>query len=651
MDISRQDTYSHGYLKPNDAGCHWMILLRKFIDGVRTTVVVLIIGGTSLFIVPTAYDSFVLPKIAWLEALTLLLLFFTALRWLFLDEGFKIRLHSLNLTLLVYVLLVALSILYAKSKALAVEDTGILLSLFIFALLLQDYAMGKKVRIAVLGWILIVSGLITSIWVLYEDIVSSFYPSASRVVPRLSDWRGFLSAGLGNTNHIADFLALCLLLSLLYFIYVRRKWREGFTFFTLVVIGAGLFVCWSVGSNLGFVAGVVVMVFGLQRLETGGVLQKRFKRLLFILLAGVAICVFFLAPHPLNPHAPSLWTEAFGSPRWHAGGPTRLAIWLNSLHIISRHPIIGVGAGNFTYSYVQEISPLVLNSPSLAPYAGMYTNAAHNIILQAWIEQGIVGVAVLAFLVGSFFLILLQGIQYATRINFLIRLGLIMLMAGLLVQGQMNFVLQLPTTLMLFFALIALAGTLIDKNRFGRGRLIPVQFNKGILSVDIWMERMQRPQILEIKPPRTPVAVRAVFALLLFAVCTVLTVAALRPLAADIVYKKAHIAKHLNRATEAEEYFKTALDIWNNHSDCRSSYTDFLIKHARYKEAIPHLHKVQEKLQAPETYYRLGYAHLQLGNLEQAANYLETYYRRLPRAQHIHPEEFKWLLHYDNNQQ
>ena len=135
-------------------------------------------------------------------------------------QGFKIRINPINITLTVFVMLTCLPILYAGSKTLATESATFTLYLFLFALLLQDYLLGNKVRIAIVGWILIISGLILACWVVSQDVIASINPLLLNVIPKLSDWRGFLYAGFGNTSHIGDFLALTLLLALLYFLYV-----------------------------------------------------------------------------------------------------------------------------------------------------------------------------------------------------------------------------------------------------------------------------------------------------------------------------------------------------------------------------------------------------------------------------------------------
>lgn len=627
-----------------------MSLLRKFTQWGRQATIFLLIGGTPLFIMPSAYDSFIIPKVAWIKVLVIMLSLLTFLQWLFLEKGLRFRLNAINASLVFFVFLTVLSLLYAGSKSLARDCVSFTLYLLVFAVLLQDCLMGNKVRIVVLGWLLIFSGMITGVWVLYQDTLAHINPALLHIMPKLSDWRGFLAAGFGNTNHIGDFLALALLLACLFFLYVRRKWREGLVLISVAIIGAGLLVCWSVGSNIGLVAGILAILIALIKFESQRFWKRRLKRLVALVVIALAIKAFYFIPNPLNPHKPSLWQEAFSSARWHAGGPTRLAIWLNTLEIIRQHPLLGIGAGNFTYFYCQVISPIVLRSPTLSPYAGLYTNAAHNGILQTWAELGILGLATLIFVVAVFFWQLIYELKQSGKINLLIRVGLIALMLAFILHAQMNFVLQLPASRLLFFAMLVVPGALLDKNRFGRGRLIPIEFSLRVVSTSVWLEQMKTPRLIEIKSQKISPYLRIVLCVLGIGIGSWLMVLAVRPLVSDIIYKKARVALDMNDWTQAEHYFKKALNIWNDHSDCRSAYSTFLLEQGRYKEAIQQIRKVQERLQASETYYRLGLAYYNLGQFEQAAENWEIFFSRFPRAIHYYPQEYQWLINYQKKE-
>ncbi len=623
-----------------------MTWLDKFTRWGRTATIFLLVGATPLFILPHAYDSFILPKAVWIKILVLLLALFTFLRWLYLEKGFQLRLSVINAALACFALWNSLTLVYAGSFSLAWEHVSLTLSLFVFALLLQDYLMRNKVRVVVLAWVMIAGGVATGLWVLLQDVAVKTGYGGIGIVSKLSDWRGFLSAGFGNTNHIGDHLSLCLIIAILFFIYVRRKWREATLLLLILIMGAGLFVCWSVGSNLGLVAGIAVMLYGLYRLELDRLWRKHRKRFLAILVLGIIVLAFYLTPNPLNPHKPSLWQEAFGSARWHAGGPTRLAIWLNSLEVIRHHSLFGVGAGNFTYFYVQHVSPLLITSPSLGTYAGLYTNAAHNALLQAWAELGIPGFAILLFLTAVFFQHLLQELPRSTRINYLIRLGLLSMMAAFVIEAQLNFLLQLPTSRMYFFVLLSIPPALLDKSRFGRGRLIPVEFQRAPFYLTVEMEQMRTPQIVKFGLRRPRPALKIVLTALVFALAFWITVSTIRPLVSDIAYKKARVALDMGKRQQADEYFIEALNIWEDHSDCRSAYSAFLLEQGRYEEAIAQVRKVQERLLATETFYRLGYAYYMLGDFDRAAENFMVYFERFPRGIYLYPEEYQWLQKY-----
>lgn len=616
--------------------------LRKFSRLGLGTTIFLLIGASPLFFFPSAYDPFILPKIAFIKVLVIFLTLFSFINWLFLKQGLKIRLNIFNAALLFFVLLNALSLIYATSKSLSIETISFTVYLLLFAILLQDYLLGKRRQIVVAGWIFLFSGVLTAIWVLMQD----FFPQLFGIVPKLPDWRGFLSAGLGNTNHIGDFLALTLVLALLLFLFIRRKWREILLLLSIILISSALLVCWSVGSTLGLIVALIVVALCLYQQQNSRFWLQRWKRLFAIFISAIIILVFYFTPQPLNPHRPSLLTVAFSSPRWHAGAPTRLAIWLNTLEIIRQHRLLGVGAGNFTYFYPQVISPLILASPSLAHYAGLYTNAAHNELLQTWAELGILGFATLIFLIAAFFWQLLKEIRYSTQINFLIQLGLLGLMTAFVVQAQMNLLLQLPSFRLLFFALLVLPGAMLNKNRFGRGELIQVEFERRFFSLSLWLHQMRTPQVLEIKSKIKNQNTKIALTAMMLFFCGWLTVSAVKPLVSDVLYKQAHNLLMINEPAIAEQYFQRALAVWEDHSDCRSAYSTFLLTQGRYKEVITQINKVHERLKSSETYYRLGLAYYHLKEYNKAAQNWQIFFSRLTRAISEHPQEYDWLRKY-----
>lgn len=602
----------------------------------------LLLAGTALYINPYAYNTFDLPKTVWINFFGLLLVGLTLVS-IVRGCSFRLSLHHLNVALLVFLAINALSLVWAESRSLAKDSIHFLLIIYLIILVLQDYLNGKRRRIIILAWALVVSALLTGIWVLYQDFMQAFAPGRLHIVPRLQDWRGFLPAGLGNTNYVGDYLAFVFPITLLLYLHVRGKVREIFTLGVLGVSYAGLIVCWSVTSNASVIVACVVLGIILVRHESHRFWRRKALRLAFLVGVFALITLFYTTNHALNPHRPNIFREAFNSDRWKAGWPTRLVIWANTSEIIRKNPWLGVGAGNFSYRYVQELSPLLFSRPDLMAYAGSYTNAAHNEVLQLWAELGIFGLATMVFIVALFYKDLAHGLARSAKINFLIRIGAIACMSTLVAQSMMNYPLRLPTTALLFFSLLCVPVVLRDKARQLRAHfLLPVELDYGQLKITAYVEKLRIPRELEFRFEPTG-WVSYVMVGLLSVVFVVALALSLVPMQSDYHYKRAASLLQYHATEEAEQEFRAALALNPEHADCRSAYAVFLLNEKRYGEAIRQLMRVRERLMATEVYLRLGEAYMNLGEKEKAIENWRIYFARRPIAQYEYNQLYEWL--------
>lgn len=606
----------------------------------RTLCLLFLLAGTALYINPYTYNNFDLPKTVWISFFGLLLVGLTLIA-LVRGRPFRISLSYLNVALLVFLAINFLSLVKAQSWSLAKDHIQFLLMIYLIILVLQDYLNGNRRRLMMLAWALVVSAFLTGVWVLYQDFMQAFAPGRLPIVPRLSDWRGFLSAGLGNTNYIGDYLAFVFPIALLLYLYVRGKVREILTLGALGVLYAGMIVCWSVTSNASLIAACLVLGFMLVRYESQRFWRRKAVRLA-VLFAGFAlITLFYTTNHPLNPHRPSIFREAFGSERWKAGWPTRLVIWANTSEMIRKNPWLGIGAGNFPYRYVQELSPMLFERPDLMVYAGAYTNAAHNDLLQLWAELGVFGLAAMVFIIALFYRELADGLAGSGKINFLIRLAAICCMSVFVIQSMMNYPLRLPTSTVLFFSLLCIPIVLKDNAQKARSQfLLPLELDYGQLKITAYVEKMRIPRELEFQflPTRWVAYVLVCLVAMAFALALGLSLA---PMQSDYHYNRATVLLQYDAKADAEQEFRTALALNPEHSDCRSAYTVFLLNEKRYDEAIHHLIRLRERLEASEIYLRLGEAYMNLGQKEKAIENWRIYFARRPAARYEHPHLYE----------
>lgn len=380
-------------------------------------------------------DSYNTPKILLLSC-SLLLFWGVILRHNILHSELRLRLRP-PLFMALFVFWCALSMAWALSPLMGLLPLlcWICYTLF-FVGAINVLAKPRSVLFAFGAMTL--AALVTSLWTIGEDITSG---RLSGIVSRLPDWRGYLSAGVGNSGHIAGIMGYLLPGLVIVYLWVQRRW---WTFLiALIILIPSFALTWSVGSAGS--ALISLFVWMLVLLCDGTAKALYWKRLIPLICAGLIIAAFLLLPHAANHHPLGLWNEAFGSNRWHEGWPTRLAIWGTSWSIIESAPLLGVGCGNFTYAYVQQIVPWLQESPEMQMWAGAYTNDAHNEALQICSELGVVGLCLALGVIVSYIPVLKKVLSKNNSAS--IRLCGFISAAGLtafLLDTLMTFPLRLP---------------------------------------------------------------------------------------------------------------------------------------------------------------------------------------------------------------
>ena len=207
---------------------------------------------------------------------------------------------------------------------------------------------------------------------------------------------GRLSGTFVNPDHFASWLAMLMFLGLGYLAARRRpgigaarvpdvlRSREGreeaarqyLPFPALVVMALALLFTLSRGGVLSFLL-TGLLVLGLLRA------LGRIRRSLAVVGALLAATVGYGAWIGLSP---------FLSRLWHADYAVRWVQWLTTLPMLRVFPLFGVGLGAYRDTYLRYQPPALTPGKIYFPYA-------HNDLLQLAVELGLIGAAIVLFMV------------------------------------------------------------------------------------------------------------------------------------------------------------------------------------------------------------------------------------------------------------
>jgi len=242
--------------------------------------------------------------------------------------------------------------------------------------------------------------------------------------------------------HYAGLMEMLVPIPLVFAMMSRWQKSQRVLFgFAALLMASTIFLSQSLGG---------MVAFGLQMLFLAivvGVRERSRRQVLLLLLMAVLLALWLAM---LSPGGISERIALLQDPLGKAGAGDRIHIVKDSLKMIRVRPLLGWGLGTFPVIY-----------PSFRSfYTNFFVNAAHNDYIQAAVETGLTGLALICgFIVVFYRVALKQTGHWRTDIRSAMALAAIIGVSGILIHSLSDFNLQIPANAALFFALVALATT------------------------------------------------------------------------------------------------------------------------------------------------------------------------------------------------
>ncbi len=282
----------------------------------------------------------------------------------------------------------------------------------------------------------------------------------------------FLSVGrpggiLGNRNFAAHFLSLGLPLLILQFVEARSKGREWASAFVITMLGAALLLTRSRAAWLA-IAPSVALPLALFAIERGEDPRRAAGLRLIWPAAAMAFGIFIglVIPTTLQWKASSPYLTSFETltETESGSGQVRLDQYRDSIAMLRRHEVLGVGPGNWKivyqpHSYSSRNADEEVSQPTVARQVWYVPSRPNSDWIGIAVERGVpaaifIMATLLVLAVASARTIFVKkDVDEETRHESIAALSLIV---TLLFLGAVDVVLQLAPSSYLFFMLLAI---------------------------------------------------------------------------------------------------------------------------------------------------------------------------------------------------
>jgi O-antigen ligase len=254
-----------------------------------------------------------------------------------------------DLLLAAFLLLCALSTVFATNHWLAVRSLGVTVSgvlVFWTARALRSAGLARPLLLTLATGVVVAAA--TALLQAY-GVESSLF--AERRAP---------GGVFGNRNFMAHFVALGMPLLLLATLESRRRREVWLPAAGAVVLGAALMLSRSRAAWLGTIAAAVIL--GVEGLWFGRLWRDAISRrrvLIFALGLGIGGVLALVLPNTLEWRSDSPYLDSLKDvANFRAGsGAGRLVQYGNSLRMAADHPLLGVGPGNWAVAYPRYTTP------------------------------------------------------------------------------------------------------------------------------------------------------------------------------------------------------------------------------------------------------------------------------------------------------
>jgi O-antigen ligase/Tfp pilus assembly protein PilF len=374
------------------------------------------------------------------------ILFSTWLIKIINTEKYFLHRTNLNLPLILFTSVLALSLFISETKAVSLQDFIIFFSYILIFFLITNN-LNKKINFNSFIHLFFIISLLVSIYTIIQ-----YYGFD----PYLSDLHS-LTSTIGQKNWISNYLAMIFPVVFSYFLLEKSKKNKILYFFLLSILYATLMICQSRGIWISISLILIFAIYIIIKFNLLKIFQENKKWLTLLLVTFLIITIIYSTDNLLNKSAITVLQRALST--FDEQDPsinTRLLIWKTTLEMIKDRPIFGSGIGTFKMNYLNYQAEFLKNNPYYIQYSGK-AREAHNEYLQMWAELGIIGLGIFIGIILMFYSLIIDYLKKNdSDKDKIIVLGLVLGITCFLIHCLFTFPLHVPALGITFFTLVGL---------------------------------------------------------------------------------------------------------------------------------------------------------------------------------------------------
>ncbi|MBU2562835.1 MAG: O-antigen ligase family protein, partial [Actinobacteria bacterium] len=437
---------------------------------IEATLIVLIIS-TPLVFYPYLVRIFNPPKELAFNILVIVGLMLWKLKMVNKEEV-KITRTPLNLPVLAFMTICALSLLWSNSPMVSLLELPLFLAGPILYFIVANNVHEEHQINRLLTTLLIISSLLGIYGIFqYNGIDFSFW--------KANVGRNQVFGLFGNVNYFAEYMIIPLPLAISLFFAARNKTSKILLLVGILAMGGSLLLTFTRGSYLAIGISSIFIFFLYLTSRGKGFIKEHKKIFIFILALIILVTFLFVLPNPLNEPGTviSKIKGRISISQFTSGSSLkrREAIWGFTALMIKDHPILGSGLGTFKYNSLNYQAKFFDQGENRSLYPYGIADKVHNEYLQLGAEIGILGLGIFLWLIISYFR---YGLRILKKLKDKYKQGIIIgLMGGIvavLIDAIFGFPLHLPATLVLFWLFIALTMVVATNNLKSEAKSVSV---------------------------------------------------------------------------------------------------------------------------------------------------------------------------------